>query len=88
MRDSDRPLDPNDEKKLKTRGLGIGREYVPFIEVHEISSKGESFRILGRNTTRPHHLLSRLELSSFLVFDRYKSTVDIKEQYPLLKWHS
>jgi hypothetical protein len=83
MRDSGRPLDPNDEKKLKTRGLGTGREYLPFIKVHEISSTGESFRILGRNTTRPHHLLSRLELSSFLVFDRYKSTVDIKEQYPL-----
>jgi len=49
MRDSDRPLDPNDEKKLKTRGLGTGREYEPFIKVHEISSTGESFRILGRN---------------------------------------
>jgi hypothetical protein len=83
MRDSDRPLDPNDEKKLKTRGLGAGREYEPFIKVHEISSTGESFRILGRNTTRPHHLLSRLELSAFLVFDRYKTTVEIREQYPL-----
>jgi hypothetical protein len=83
MRDSDRPLDPKDEKKLKTRGLGTGREYEPFIKVHEISSTGESFRILGRNTTRPHHLLSRLELSAFLVFDRYKTTVDIREQYPL-----
>jgi hypothetical protein len=27
MRDSDRPLEPNDEKKLKTRGVGICREY-------------------------------------------------------------
>jgi hypothetical protein len=83
MRDSDRPLDPKDEKKLKTRGLGSGRQYQPFIKVHEISSTGESFRILGRNSTRPHHLLSRLELSAFLVFDRYKPTIDIKEQYPL-----
>lgn len=83
MRDSERPLDPSDEKRLKTRGLGSGRSYEPFIKVHEISSTGESFRILGRNSTRPHHLLSRLELSVFLVFDRYQPTTDIKEQYPL-----
>lgn len=83
MRDSERLLDPRDEKRLKTRGFGSGRQYEPFIKVHEISSKGESFRILGRNSTRPHHLLSRLELSAFLVFDRYKQTTDIKEQYPL-----
>lgn len=83
MLDSERSLDPSDEKRLKCRGIGSGRKYEPFIKVHEISSIGESFRILGRNSSRPHHLLSRLELSAFLVFDRYKSTVDIKEQYPL-----
>ncbi len=83
MLDSERSLDPSDEKRLKTRGLGSGRNYEPFIKVHEISSTGESFRILGRNSSRPHHLLSRLELSAFLVFDRFKPTIDIKEQYPL-----
>lgn len=83
MRDSDRPIDPSDAKKLKSRGQGAGQLYQPFIKVHEISSTGESFRILGRNSLRPHHLLSRLELSAFLVFDRYRQTKDIKEQYPL-----
>ena len=83
MRDAERPLAPTDKKRLKIRGLGSGHQYEPFIKVHEISSKGESYRILGRNTSRPHHLLSRLELSAFLVFDRYELTTDIKEQYPL-----
>ena len=83
MYDSERSLDPKDEKRLKTRGIGSGSKYEPFIKVHEISSKGESYRIFGRNSLRPHHLLSRLELSAFLIFDRYHLTVDIKEQYPL-----
>ena len=83
MNDSERKIHPEDEKKLKTRGLGAGKNYEPFVKVHEISSTGESFRIFGRNSLRAHHLLSRLELSAFLVFDRYKNTKDIKEQYPL-----
>lgn len=54
MHDSERRLDPQDEKRLKTIGKGSGSEYEPFIKVHEISSRGESFRIFGRNTSRPH----------------------------------
>jgi len=83
MLDSEKPIDPKDEKKLKTRGIGSGHDYEPFIKVHELSSTGESYRIRGRNTTRVHHLLSRIEYSAFLVFDRYHLTYDIKEQFPL-----
>jgi len=83
MLDSEKPVDPKDEKKLKTRGAGSGQYYEPFIKVHELSSTGESYRIRGRNTTRVHHLLSRIEYSAFLVFDRYHLTYDIKEQFPL-----
>ncbi|TPE54264.1 heteromeric transposase endonuclease subunit TnsA [Maribrevibacterium harenarium] len=83
MLDTDKPLDPKDEKKLNTRGIGSGICYEPFIKIHEINSKGESYRIRGRNTSRAHHLLSRLEFSAFLVFDRFHLTYDIKEQFPL-----
>lgn len=83
MLDSEKLVDPQDEKKLKTRGIGSGEDYEPFIKVHEISSTGESYRIRGRNTSRAHHLLSRLEFSAFLVFDRFHLTYDIKEQFPL-----
>lgn len=83
MLDTEKSIDPKDEKRLKSRGIGFGKDYQPFIKVHEISSKGESFRILGRHSARPHHLLSRLELSAFLVFDRYHLTNDIREQFPI-----
>lgn len=83
MLDSEKPIDPKDDKKLRTRGIGSGQDYVPFIKVHEISSQGESYRIFGRHTSRAHHLLSRLELSAFLVFDRFHLTYDIKEQFPI-----
>ena len=83
MLDSEKPIDPQHERLLKTRGIGSGQHYEPFIKVHEISSTGESFRILGRHTSRPHHLLSRIELSAFLIFDRHSKTVDIKEQFPI-----
>lgn len=83
MLDTEKQLNPKDEKKLKTRGVGSGRDYQPFIKVHEISSTGESYRIRGRHTARVHHLLSRLEFSAFLVFDRFHLTKDIKEQFPL-----
>ena len=76
-------VDPQDQKKLRTRGVGSGESYEPFIKVHEISSTGESYRIRGRKTSRAHHLLSRLEFSAFLLFDRCHLTYDIKEQFPL-----
>lgn len=83
MLDSEKPIDPKDEKKLKTRGIGSRSDYLPFIKIHELSSRGESYRIFGRHSSRPHHLLSRLELSAFLVFDRFHLTYDIKEQFPI-----
>lgn len=76
-------IDPKDLKKLKTRGKGTGRDYSPFIKVHEISSSGESVRILGATSGRIHHLLSGLELSAFLIFDWCRRTIDIREQYPI-----
>jgi len=83
MLDADKPLDPKDEKKLATRSVGSGESYEPFIKVHEIGGKGESYRVRGRNTNRAHHLLSRLEFSAFLVFDRFHLTYDIKEHFPI-----
>ncbi|ETX12700.1 hypothetical protein MUS1_02930 [Marinomonas ushuaiensis DSM 15871] len=41
MLDSEKTVYPQDEKKLKTRGIGSGEDYEPFIKVHEISSTGE-----------------------------------------------
>lgn len=83
MSDSNRPLDPTDEKRLKTRGTGIGREYQPFVFVQDLSSSGESVRIPGATVGRVHHLLSGLELAAFVIFDWCRDTIDLREQYPL-----
>ncbi|MDR5898860.1 TnsA endonuclease N-terminal domain-containing protein [Halomonas vilamensis] len=83
MSDTNKLVDPKHKKLLKTRGRGIGRDYEPFIKVHEMSSQGESVRIRSATVGRVHHLLSGIELQAFLVFDQFERTIDIREQYPL-----
>lgn len=83
MSDFDKPTDPTDEKRLLTRGKGVGKDYQPFIFVQDLSSSGESIRIPGHVTGRTHHLLSGIELAAFTVFDWHPGTRDIREQFPL-----
>lgn len=77
------------KKKIQKRikqgyGQGEGANYIPWIKVHQISSKGRSSRVLGWKTGRTHHLLSDLETKYFYVLDWSQITKDIREQYPLL----
>jgi len=65
------------------RGQGNLGAYKPWIFIHEISSLGVSWRILGSKTGRIHHLLSTLEKKVFLYFDVHPQVLDIREQYPL-----
>lgn len=83
MSDSNKPILASDAKKLKNRGKGVMKKYSPFIFVHEISSRGESYRIRSSTVGRIHHLLSRIELGAFLIFDRHPEVIDIREQYPI-----
>lgn len=77
-------INPKDAKKLTDkRGEGIGKDYIPFFKVHELSSSGESIRIWGAKTSRIHHLLSGLEFLTFQVFDWSSRVVDIREHFPL-----
>lgn len=72
------------DKRIKEgRGQGTGKDYKPFIYVHEVSSKGRVHRILGYKTKRIHHLLSDLELAIFLTLDWSANVIDIREQFPL-----
>jgi hypothetical protein len=65
------------------RGTGTGAEYLPWIEIHDLSSQGLSVRGKGRKTGRTHHLLSNLERSVFLELDWADQVTDIREQFPL-----
>lgn len=59
-------------------------EYVPFLNVRSVPSKGKVSRVIGWKTGREHHFLSKLELAAFYHFDWSDYVIDIKEQYPLL----
>lgn len=65
------------------RGLGMGKGYKPWLTVRDVPSQGRSHRVYGHLTQRTHHLLSDLELATFLLLQWRQSTTDIREQFPL-----
>lgn len=60
-------------------GQGLGSEYKPWL----VPSEGRSHRVFGHLTQRTHHLLSDIELATFLLLQWRDSTLDIREQFPL-----
>ena len=57
--------------------------YKPSINVNSFSSNGVVSRISGRKAKRIHHLMSKLELSFFLLMEWNLNVIDIQEQFPL-----
>lgn len=68
---------------VEKRGQGHGKHYKPFLTVRDVPSKGRVHRRPALTHGRIVHLLSDLELSTFLLFDWDLSVTDIKEQFPL-----
>jgi hypothetical protein len=67
----------------KGRGKGHREEYIPWVTVRDVPSKGISTRIKGWKTGRVHHFLSTLELSYFYTLEWSSIITDIRERYPL-----
>lgn len=65
------------------RGQGVGSGYKPWLTVRDVASEGRSHRVFGHITQRTHHLLSDLELATFLLLQWRSTTTDIREQFPL-----
>ncbi len=65
------------------RGRGLGANYKPWLTVRDVPSEGRSHRVFGHLTHRTHHLLSDLELATFLLLQWRESSTDIREQFPL-----
>ena len=73
------------EKAIQAgRGKGQGKDYSPWLEIHQVPSLGKSSRIKGWKTGRIHHLLSQLELHYMYLCEWNDNITDIREQYPLL----
>lgn len=66
------------------RGQGSGQEYIPWLNIRSLSSKGNSSRGPGWKTNRLHHFLSDKELNYFYMLEWEDQVTDIREQYPLL----
>ena len=65
-------------------GEGQGQVYKPWLGVQDVPSKGRSHRIYSHHTKRVHHLFSDLERTVFIIIDWKSSTLDIREQFPLI----
>ena len=72
-----------DKKFKKGHGSGFYAKYLPYISVHDLSSKGWSFRATGWKTDRMYEFLSQLEYFYFLILDWLDYVLDILEQFPL-----
>lgn len=73
------------ERKLEEgRGIGVGKDYKPWITIQDFPSKGRVSRIKGIKTQRQHEFLSDLERNYFYYLDMADQVIDIREQFPLL----
>jgi hypothetical protein len=66
------------------KGVGKGAEYRPWLAVSDVPSEGTSSQISGILIDRPFDLLSELEATYFFLVERKRSTVDIRECWPIL----
>lgn len=73
------------EKWMKDgRGIGIGKEYKPWLTIQDVPSTGRATRLHSIKTQRQHHLLSDMERDYFYIVEYADCVKDIREQYPLL----
>ncbi|MEQ9668312.1 TnsA endonuclease C-terminal domain-containing protein [Coleofasciculus sp. G2-EDA-02] len=73
------------EQRLQQgRGIGWGKDYLPWLTVQDVPSLGVVTRIQGIKTNRKHELFSLQETRYFYILDWSEQVTDIREQYPLL----
>lgn len=89
MQESELSKYPDLEAQIARRvkagfGQGRGKDYKPWIRVHDFSSRGLSQRIPMRVTGRPHHVFSILEADFLYWMGEREGVRDIREQYPCL----
>jgi len=73
------------ERRLEEgRGQGRGRDYKPWLLIHDVASIGLASRVKSPLNGRTHHLLSQLETDWLYAFHALTNLLDVREQYPLL----
>ncbi len=67
------------------RGSGEHADYKPWLTVRDLPSLGRVHRVFGHKSKRTHHLLSDLELATFLLLEWHPEVTQIREQFPLVR---
>ncbi len=78
-----RNLATGSNKSVKTRALGRGEIYEPYLLIQDVPSVGLATRDKGWKTQRIHHFMSKLEWLYFFILEWSPIVTDIREQYPL-----
>lgn len=65
------------------RGQGFGCHYQPWLQVHNVPSRGRSHRAFSEKSGRVIHCFSDLEFHAFLLLEWSHAVTDIREQFPL-----
>ena len=65
------------------RGQGTGRDYKPWLSIHDFAGITKCSRIKGWKTGRTHGLFSPLEVKAFYLLDWEDDVTDIREQFPI-----
>ena len=74
------------ERRLaEGRGQGRGAAYKPWIEIHDLASRGQANRVKSVLHGRTCHLHSQLETDWFYAFHALPRLKDLREQFPLLE---
>lgn len=66
------------------RGIGAGATYQPWKKVREVGSPGTCSIVQGVYSGRRHHFFSELEVTYFYLLERQATTLEIREQWPIL----
>lgn len=54
--------DKIEEQVKKGIGQGVGEEYIPWIKIQDVASRGRATRLRGITTNRQHEFLSDLDV--------------------------
>ena len=72
------------ERRLaEGRGQGRGGDYLPWLQIHDVASRGQANRVKSPLTGRTCHMLSKLETDWFYALHAVPGLTEIREQYPL-----
>jgi hypothetical protein len=67
-------------------GQGVGSNYIPYLHVRDVPSRGRSCIFYCPKTGRLHHYLSDLEFKVHILAAFSIKVKDIREQFALLPW--